>query len=161
MTVNSSETTNLSTVNAESKMDLGAKSPAELMDIIAGPRPARTSRGGFKASVNRIIEAVSVHLRALDQEPMKFSRAEDIWRGDATPRYWEMDAMRAAAAGAKQAKAARNELREIDARIERLERLERLLALRAEEPAGEGAHAQSPVARRSNRPVVRVGGMGR
>lgn len=139
-------------------MDLGAKSPAELMDIIAGPRPARTSRGGFKASVNRIIEAVSVHLRALDQEPMKFSRAEDIWRGDATPRYWEMDAMRAAAAGAKQAKAARNELREIDARIERLERL---LAVRAEEPASQSAYAQGPLARRADRPVVRVGGMGR
>lgn len=100
----------------------GATTPSELMDLIAGPQPARGG-GTFKGAVNKVARAVSRYLAEANYPPMKVSRAEDIWRGEATPRFWEMDAIRRAAAGDRLAKETRNELATFEQRLARVEAL--------------------------------------
>lgn len=89
---------------------------ASLLRSVAEPRPVGDT---VKAAINRAARRVSKHLR----EPMRASRAEDIWRGEARMiRAEEIDAIRKAA-DARLLREVRLEFTQLDARLARLEAL--------------------------------------
>lgn len=98
-------------------MSISTARPAELVDVIASPWPAR---GSVKDASTRVAKIVSQLLVRDGYQPMKPSRVYDIWGGEATPRYWEMDALREAAGLAREA---RNDFRIFTARLERVEQI--------------------------------------
>lgn len=102
-------------------MQTGAATPAQLMEMIAGPQIAGPGRGQFKAQVNAVARRVSAALGLQHYPPIKPSRVEDIWRGEVEPRWWEMDAIRRAAADRQALKETRSEYAALTARIARLE----------------------------------------
>lgn len=87
---------------------------ASLLRSVAEPRPVGDT---VKAAINRAAKRVSKYMR----EPMRPSRAEDIWREEARMvRAEELDAIRRAAE-AQLTQEARREFTQLDARIARLE----------------------------------------
>ena len=109
-------------------MDISAARPAELVEVLAKTWPAGVS---VKEVTNLIAKALSRLLAREGYPPIKPSRVYDIWGGEATPRYWEMDALREAA-GMAVAREAHNEFRTFSARLDRVEHLAEQV-LRAQE----------------------------
>lgn len=107
-------------------------------DLIGRIDPTAAETGAVKRLINSVTSAVSPILRDMGRPPMKASRAEDIWRGEATPRFWEMDALRQAAASDSMAKEAKREFTELERRIAALEEA---MALRSAELARPEADA--------------------
>lgn len=88
---------------------------SRMMRDLAEPRPVGDT---VKAAITRAARAVSAVL----QEPMKYGRAEDIWRQEARRiDAAEMDAIRAA--HERRHRSLREELRQAAALADRLERL--------------------------------------
>lgn len=88
---------------------------SRLLQEIAEPRPVGDT---IKAAITRAARAVS----AVSQEPMRYGRAEDIWRREARRiDASEMDAIRAA--HERRNRALGEELRAAAALADRLERL--------------------------------------
>lgn len=98
-----------------------AASPQELFEKIAGPQPA-FGGGKFKNAINDVVEAVSDCLKTMRRDPINSRRVENIWRGNVTPKYWEMDAIRAAA-NARLVREAKHEFSELETRLARIEAL--------------------------------------
>lgn len=105
-------------------------------DLIGRIDPTAAETGAVKRLINSVVAAVSPILRDMGRPPMKASRAEDLWRGEATPRFWEMDALRQAAASDSMAKEAKREFTELERRIAALEEA---MALRSAELARPGS----------------------
>lgn len=88
---------------------------SRMMRDLAEPRPVGDT---VKAAITRAARAVSAVL----QEPMRYGRAEDIWRQEARRiDAAEMDAIRAA--HERRHRSLREELRQASALADRLERL--------------------------------------
>lgn len=126
-----------------------AASPQELFERIAGPQPA-FGGGKFKRAINDVVEAVSARLKIMGHDPIDNRRIENIWRGNVTPKYWEMDAIRAAA-DEKIAGEARHEFKRLEARLARIE----ALLVQDEDFMRPHADALDVVSRRADRPVDR------
>ena len=149
MTENPTVSTDIPTATTEPEMDWAA-TPRELMGRID---PAAAETGAVKRLVNSVIDAVAPHLKEAKRGTMKASRAEDIWRGEVTPRYWEMDALRRAAAGDEITKEAKHEFAKLTAQLARVE----ALLLQDEEFMRPHADALRAVARRLDRTMDRGG----
>lgn len=98
-------------------MSVSTATPAELVDMIGSPS---TIRGGVKDAMARVAKTVNRILERDGYQPIKPGRVYDIWGGEASPRYWEMDALREVAGAAREA---RNEFKRFEARLARVEAL--------------------------------------
>ncbi|MCX5516204.1 hypothetical protein C3941_19630 [Kaistia algarum] len=128
-----------------------AATPQELIGRID---PVSAEAGAAKRLINSVTKAVAPYLKDAGRDPMKPSRVEDIWRGEAIPRFWEMDALRRAAASDAMAREAKREFTELERRIVRLEEA---LALRSAELGGAEADALREISGRSDRALDRGG----
>lgn len=113
---------------------------SRMMRDLAEPRPVGDT---VKAAITRAARAVSSVL----QEPMRYGRAEDIWRQEARRiDAAEMDAIRAA--HERRHRSLRDQLREAEALAGRLERLAAELSPAA---SAEAAGKRSASARQAQR----------
>lgn len=116
-----------------------------LIEGIAAPR-------SVKDAMNRVARLVNRELERVGAKPMKPSRVEDIWRGEARSiRAEEMDALRRAHDKALKQEA-RDAFQALEARIARVEAALRIQDADFHQPSIDGLRE---LARGAHRPVDR------